>query len=305
MRRFSLVSVVGVAAAIAIPSGASAATTIGQTFEPDVDCAPDYTQLQSASPGAQYAAPSAGVITRWSYQGPEFGLVPELKFKVARPAGTDMFTFVGESGLETPEAETLNSYSVRIPVLAGDVIGFYAQTQGGCFRNKDGYVRAFTPGDIVPPTTADFTACGDPNLCGSVENSQLDVSALLEPDCDQDGFGDETQDASLSAPPCPTQLTCKGQSLTGVGTDGPDEIVGTPNRDVIAALGGKDKVSGLAGKDLICGGKGKDTLRGGRNKDKLLGQGGKDKLVGGSGKDICKGGKKDDTAKKCEVEKSI
>ena len=101
------------------------------------------------------------------------------------------------------------------------------------------------------------------------------------------------------------QGTCRGQAATLTGTDGDDELVGTSERDVISGLGGKDEISGLSGKDLICGGKGKDTLRGGKAKDKLYGQAGKDRLRGGAGKDRCVGGKKDDSAKKCEVEKSI
>jgi len=118
---------------------------------------------------------------------------------------------------------------------------------------------------------------------------------------------DDTVFAVFVTPPAPlaTGATCKGRSATIVGTAGDNLLVGTPGRDVIAALGGKDKVSGLAGKDLICGGKGKDTLKGGKGKDKLLGQGGRDSLRGGGGKDVCTGGKKDDSAKGCEVEKSI
>jgi Ca2+-binding RTX toxin-like protein len=99
--------------------------------------------------------------------------------------------------------------------------------------------------------------------------------------------------------------TCRGDAVTIPGTESNDELSGTPGRDVIAGLGGKDVIRGLRGKDVICGGKGKDILRGGKGKDKLYGQGGKDKLVGGGGKDRCVGGRKDDSAKKCEVEKSI
>jgi Ca2+-binding RTX toxin-like protein len=99
--------------------------------------------------------------------------------------------------------------------------------------------------------------------------------------------------------------TCKGEPATIIGTDGPDDIVGTANRDVIASLDGNDKVRGLGGKDRICGGKNKDTLKGGKAKDKLFGQKGRDKLRGGGARDVCKGGKGDDSAAKCEVEKSI
>jgi Ca2+-binding RTX toxin-like protein len=100
-------------------------------------------------------------------------------------------------------------------------------------------------------------------------------------------------------------VTCKGQRVTQVGSNGNDQLVGTANRDVIAALDGRDEVSGLAGGDIICGGKGKDTLKGGKGRDKLLGQKGKDRLKGGGARDLCKGGKGNDSASACEVEKSI
>jgi hypothetical protein len=120
--------------------------------------------------------------------------------------------------------------------------------------------------------------------------------------------------------------TCSGLPATVpalVGTAADDTITGTPGPDVILGNGGDDTILGLEDRDVICGGPGKDVVRGGDGKDKLIGQGGKDtlrgqkgkdrllgkggkdKLVGGGGKDVCKGGKKDDTAKKCEVEKSI
>jgi hypothetical protein len=99
--------------------------------------------------------------------------------------------------------------------------------------------------------------------------------------------------------------TCKGKPATIIGTSGDNLLTGTNGPDVIAALGGNDKASGLAGNDLICGGAGKDTLKGGPGADSLLGQAGKDKLKGGGAKDICKGGKGNDSAAKCEVEKSI
>jgi Ca2+-binding RTX toxin-like protein len=102
-----------------------------------------------------------------------------------------------------------------------------------------------------------------------------------------------------------SSASCKGQHATRVGTEGNDQLTGTAGRDVIALLGGNDRATGLGGKDLICGGAGRDTLNGGAAKDTLLGQGGKDKLEGGGATDVCKGGKGNDSAAKCEVEKSI
>ena len=127
----------------------------------------------------------------------------------------------------------------------------------------------------------------------------LNLTATVEPDCDHDGLGDESQDTNTAAcaPPC------KGQTPSVAGTNGNDRLSGTPGRDVIVGLGGKDKLSGLAGNDLICGGPGKDTLNGGTGKDTLLGQSGK----GASSRAAAartsgdKGGKGADTASKCEA----
>jgi Ca2+-binding RTX toxin-like protein len=294
LKRFAPTVAAAAAMLVAVPSGASAATTIGETFDPDFVCSPNFTRLQSTSPGGQYTVPAPGVITRWSFQAD--AAPPNIKFKVGRSAGGNDYTIIGESGLVTPSANTLNSFFTQIAVAPFDVIGTYTATQGDCLRQPSpGYIRHTAPGDIVPPTTALFT---------TVAESQLDVSAILEPDCDSDGLGDETQDPDLTGAGCPPPLRCAGQRLTIVGSDGPDEIVGTANRDVIGALGGKDEVSGRAGKDLICGGSGRDTLRGGKAKDKLFGQKGRDTLKGGGGKDVCKGGKGNDSAN-CEVEKSI
>jgi hypothetical protein len=292
-------------ALMAVPSGASAATTIGQTVSPG-NCTAGPTRLQTTSPGNLYAAPSDGVITSWSFQAG--AAVPSLKFKVGRPAGGNLYTIIGESALVTPSPNILNTFPIRLSVLAGDLIGFYVGVAGQCgITPIAGFVHSAAGGDIVPPNQATFT----PQPAQMV---QLDVSAQLEPDCDKDGFGDETQDQNLSncapgtiPPPAPgaATATCKGKPATIVGTNGSDVRVASPGRDVIAGLGGNDTLSGLAGNDLICGGAGKDNLKGGKGKDTLLGQKGKDTLKGGGSRDFCKGGKGNDTASACEVEKSI
>ena len=106
---------------------------------------------------------------------------------------------IGQSGLQIPLANQLNIYGgLRIPVLAGDVIGVYLETTGLCgVGDQSGYTEHPGSGDAQPGFTGEF------NL--DVPNTnKLDVSALLEPDCDADGLGDETQDddlASCAAPP--------------------------------------------------------------------------------------------------------
>ena len=144
---------------------------------------------------------------------------------------------------------------------------------------------------------------GETTLSPDSDNpGQLTLNVDLEPDCDRDGLGDETQDTNTAS--C-AALKCKGAQATITGTSGSDVRSGTPGRDVMVGQGGNDSLSGLAGKDVICGGPGKDKLKGGSGKDTLLGQKGKDKLKGGGGKDLCKGGGGEDTASDCETERSI
>jgi hypothetical protein len=189
-RRLSVTAVALLALLIAAsPSSAGAATQIGQTFAPN-ECPNDpATFLQGGSPGNQYAASSAGVITSWSFQAG--GDPPQLKFKVARPLGADFFTIIGESALKTPAPTQLNTYTdIRISVMSGDVIGFYvASNDKFCSRNPaPEYFRHSVGSDVPLGTTTMFSELSD---------HQLDLSATLEPDCDGDGFGDETQDAEI------------------------------------------------------------------------------------------------------------
>jgi hypothetical protein len=192
-RRLSVPLIAAITATIATsaPSPAGAATQIGQTFTPTL-CGGNFTYLQSTSPGGQYAAPFAGVITSWSYQAPASS-VPPLKFKVARPAGGINFTVVGEEGPRSPDVGELETYPARIAVQAGDVIGLYltASGNGACGRDALDYDVLSQSGDVLPGTTTAFTS--------PVQDFQLDVSAILEPDCDSDSFGDESQDSDISS----------------------------------------------------------------------------------------------------------
>jgi hypothetical protein len=237
-----------------------------------------------------------------------------MKFKVGRLVddATSTFMIVGESTpLVAPVPSFVNSYFTQISVKAGDIIGTYTSTGSLCSGSTAPSMAfpfnyRYRSGDVAPPTTIPF-----PN---TLTDTRIDVSAVLEPDCDTDGLGDQTQDNDISscapapppppvppvAPPAPpigppatapeASAFCKGLPATIVGTGGPNQLTGTAAADVIAALGGNDTASGLAGNDVICGGGGKDLLKGGKGSDKLYGQKGKDTLKGGPGGDLLKGG---------------
>ena len=182
---------------LALPASASAEAQVGATFAPSSDCSDQpATAFQSTSPDGQYAAPFTGVISSWSFQGGPVA-PQQLKLKVARAAGTDSFTIVGESATESPAASAPNTFPTRISVQAGDVIGFFISgVDPECGRlDTPGYSIHFLLGDPPPGITSTYMPLPD---------RQIDVSAILEPDCDRDGFGDETQDPT---PACPRTLT--------------------------------------------------------------------------------------------------
>ena len=209
-----------VVVSLAFAGSAPAAVQVGQTFVPDLETGggggggASSTVLQVASPGSQYAAPSAGVLTSWSFQS---GATPPsfLRLKVARAAsplvpgpggGTpdnQVFTIVGDSAMENP-GPGLNTYPTSIPVQQGDVIGFYTPPVGHVATSPSDFayrVGAISPPSDPPPGSTQNVFIGPP---GSPP-VQLDVSAQLEPDCDRDGFGDETQDDNIrSCPPGPS-----------------------------------------------------------------------------------------------------
>jgi hypothetical protein len=174
---------------VAGPASAWGASQVGETFTPDVPSDVNATYLQSTSPGGQYVMPSGGVVTSWSHLAPAG--TQQLKLKIARRLSGNQFTIIGESTLETISPGTLNTFETRIAVQAGDVLGVYAVVSRGLARSAMGYGFHGLEGDPAPGSSPTFGA--------SAGQFQFDLSATLEPDCDGDGLGDETQDPSIAS----------------------------------------------------------------------------------------------------------
>jgi hypothetical protein len=185
------------------PALASGATTLGQTAVPSLCNSPGpFSAVQVATGGApSYTVPAGGgVITSWSHQA-NGSAIQSAKLKMWRPAaGVLTYTMIGESSLQTTTPSALNTFPTRIAVQAGDLVGLgWTSPAGmGCqfsTASSDDVFSA-TNADITPGTTFTFG--------GSGPTVRVDVSAVLEPDADHDGFGDETQDA------CPSDETTQG-----------------------------------------------------------------------------------------------
>ena len=282
VRRISLASLAAAALIVAIPSGASAATTtIGQLAPAGTPatCANSnpFDHVQgSVTAGPSYVVPADGTITSWSHYAAPTPAGQQLKFKIFRAGAlANQYQAISHDEPRDLTAGALNTFNVSIPVNAGDLIGLNDLTvNNACLFALPGESGARQrDGDLADGTSGIFTT-------GVNNEVRVNISAVL-------------------TTPNPLTATCKGNPATIIGNPGNDQLTGTPGPDVIAALAGKDKVSGLAGKDLICGGAGRDTLKGGAGKDRLLGQKGADTLKGGGGNDTCKGGKGADVEKSC------
>jgi hypothetical protein len=205
-----LVALGGLLAASASPAGA--AVTIGQTFSPNDFFGGSGVFIQSGSPGSSYVVPSDGVITKWSFEAPA-GVTPPMKLKMVRPAGGNDFTTVGDSQLESPAPGILNTWPTRIAVKAGDLPAHFYTDTTFSFRAAAGYNAHYISGSpgasgLDPPAGTSTTYQADPG-------DQIDLSAVLEPDADADGFGDETQDQ------CPTNGTTHGTCPATLATTTP------------------------------------------------------------------------------------
>jgi len=136
-------------------------------------------------------APSAGVITSWKVKAGPNGSAsdePDLRLRVLRGN-----TGVGSGPIEElPLGKGIYSYIARLPVQAGDRLGLdflgvqpgeappVAKTMTGA--TTDTWSPPLADGATLLPTT------------GTNNDYELMVQATVEPDADNDGWGDESQD---------------------------------------------------------------------------------------------------------------
>ncbi len=185
----------------ALPSKAGASTQLGQVSPPDPLLSPsgNFVQLQTAT--IPYTVPfPGGVITGWSHRGTaEDGSAGSGRLQLWRQVGMTDFFLVGRSDLESFIAGIVNPFATRVPVSGGEILGLRGENAGSTYGGMAGdNVLELPGGDPAPGETR--SAVGAPEDPVTLVN----VSAVLEPDADRDGFGDETQDQ------CPTNGTTQG-----------------------------------------------------------------------------------------------
>jgi hypothetical protein len=198
--------------ALVAPAGASAATTIGQIDPgtPTSSCTGTSYWAQNATGAGvpSYSVPADGVITSWSHKaGVATGR--ELGLRIFRLVSGTTYQLVGSSGVQILTPNTVNTFSTRIPVKAGDRLGLYVGNAAPFPLPSGGAACASTGGvgDLIHEGLANpEPATGSSVSLGMSYTSiyRLNVTAKVEPDADGDGYGDETQDG------CPTSAASIG-----------------------------------------------------------------------------------------------
>jgi len=204
-------------------ASASAATEFGDTCTGNEDTKAPVTffEISASNNPLPTAAPISGVITQFRVNivsgAPSF----PVSLKALRQTGPTTVLVVGE--VNGSVAGGSNNLAARIPVLAGDRLGFFSSSSFGAIICEEGggtgvvgvYEGSGTPGASVP-----FASI-------PVSDLRVPVSAVIEPDADNDGFGDETQDACPQSAafqtPCPpvalsTSTQVKKGSVTVIVT---------------------------------------------------------------------------------------
>jgi hypothetical protein len=213
--------------ALVIPGSASAAVTFGSNLSQPAGVGhqvtgTDATEAIAALPATSLApggqtSPSDGVIVRWRIKMGD--PTTAVRLRVIRPGNSTTATGAGTGESVTPPANTTSEFATRLPIQAGDGIGV---------NFGDGETLTARSETTGANTHAWFPALQDngPPDDGSVFSSrELLINADVEPDCDSDALGDETQDPELSPIPA-----CDPNPPEATITGGPKNVVKTKKK---------------------------------------------------------------------------
>jgi hypothetical protein len=192
-RRLGLLAALPVALLLGVPP-AHASTFMGSqdaSAEPEAFAGTDKTVLlrQFALRGATLEAPEDGVLVSAAVHARRIAGEVQPQIAVLRPAGDEAGVTIADStpiAVSSHAGETVEAEDLHIPVQTGDSIGLIVpggQVDLGVRmrRRPDGAIqRSPTP-------------CDPCDMDGGT-GTELLFSAVVEPDVDADGLGDESQD---------------------------------------------------------------------------------------------------------------
>jgi hypothetical protein len=175
-RKFSVALALFVVSLVAAAPALAAPVTIGSVTgshgAPAVQCI-SALQLATAPSSPSYVVPFDGTITSWSVQGT--AQAAPVQLQVYRPVGPNQWRLVAETPVRTAAANVVSTFSAKIAVKAGDILG---RTGLGCVYTSG------VPADQVL-TFGTHPAIGSvvtPDGPGA-SAWRLNVRAKVEPDC--------------------------------------------------------------------------------------------------------------------------
>jgi opacity protein-like surface antigen len=195
-------------------SAASAAVVVGQAAPSGTTASGGYSSWtffqssESGSEGFHFGSPITGVATGFTMRlGATVTPGDTVRVDMFRPIAGGNFKLVAVSPLLPifGSADTLFSPAIRVPVQAGDRLGITldvnAETQPRWISG--GATSSDLVSQIITPV-----AVGDEFPIGATTSqAYVNASLKVEPDFDNDTFGDETQDLCPTNPatssPCP------------------------------------------------------------------------------------------------------
>ena len=196
VRRTRTAAVAFVAAILALLAigavAAPASQEVGSTCVAN-QTVPNTTALVLYTNGALHPQPNvipAGVITRWKVQAPTDQAPIAQQLVVNRQVGEQDDSKVGESAVETV-GPGLNEFATRVPAPEYAHVGLTGP-EGALYCE---HVEMDTAGLVEGPW-----AIGETRHFGVAVNASVPVTAVVEPDRDSDGYGDETQDGCPQSP---------------------------------------------------------------------------------------------------------
>ena len=220
--------------ALALGPATAAGTGVGQTAANPaavLGCAGQNVHVQDDDAGAASYVTTPGVITSWSLMASSY--VAPVRLKIVREGSPSSYLVTGVSQLRTPSANTLNTFPDRIPVVAGDRLALYIAATSGVascdFATGNASDVVATTNTSLEPDHAvgqSFFTTGS-----SLPSRRVNVSAVIEPDADGDGYGDLTQDGCPGRGDKTTECTPPDTAASG-----PEKVRTTKKRAKVTLL---------------------------------------------------------------------
>jgi hypothetical protein len=201
------------------PPAAPAATTLGSSLAANGSgasqggCNPLCTFIPtSVSGGNPVTSPIDGVIVRWGASAADAPTgTSTVRLRVIHSPAANQWVGVSTGPTQhTTAGFTTATFDLNpgLPIATGDYIGVDTVRDNG---TANGSVLRVEAGSSHISFTTTLPNGGAPQVAVPNAGVEAYVQAIVEPDSDRDGFGDESQDLCVGSPgPAPCPATSSG-----------------------------------------------------------------------------------------------